>query len=95
MFKIFEKLKSNKKEILFSAVVSSPVLSSIVAHADTTSSSTGLADAQTAVVGSLSSGKAEVITFLIAVLGVGISIYLLKFGVKQGINFFGFIANKK
>lgn len=92
MSKFLEKVKSKKTQLIAVGTVASSLLTTVVAHAEDT---TGLAGAQTQVVADLSSGKTEIIAFLLGVLGVGTGIYLFKFGVKQGFNFFGMLANKK
>lgn len=92
---LLNKIQSHKGKVICLSTALVTALTPLAAHAEDTASSTGLDQAQTAVVGSLTSGKTEVIAFLLGVLGVGTAIYLFKFGVKQGFNFFNFLASRR
>jgi len=89
MTKLLNKIKENKIQFLGSVGVCATMVTS-VAHADS-----DMTTMTTAITTALTSGKTDVIACLAAVVGIGAGIYLVKFGARQGLNFFSMIANKK
>ena len=90
MGKLVQKIRANRVQIIACVGVCATMLTT-AAHALDSDMST----VTTAMSTSLTSGKTDVIACLATVLGIGIGIYLVKFGARQGLNFFSMIANKK